>query len=90
MKVFNEKSEKELLDDPELDFLNSLPDPPERPKGSKREILREAWFRKVDESANQSAPQVRRLAAIPIVCTAAAAHLRELDHGPLHSGRRWR
>ena len=73
MKVFNEKSEKELLDDPELDFLNSLPDPPAPPRGSKRESLAEAWFRKVDESANQSAPQVRRLAAIPIVCTAAAA-----------------
>jgi hypothetical protein len=73
VKVFNEKSEKELLDDPELDFLNSLPDPPVPPKGNEHEALAEAWFRKVDEHANQSAPQVRRLAAIPIICTAAAA-----------------
>ena len=73
LKVFNEKTDKELLDDPELEFLNSLPDPPAPPKGNEREGLAEAWFRKVDESANHSAPQVRRLAAIPIVCTAAAA-----------------
>ncbi len=73
IKVYNEKAEKELLDDPELEFLNSLPDPNAPADTKKSENLAEVWFRKVDESATRSAPQVRRLAAIPIVCTAAAA-----------------
>jgi hypothetical protein len=73
VQIFNEKSEKELLNDPELDFLNDLPDPVERVESDTPQGLAWAWFRKVDESANKTAPQLRRLAAIPIVCTAAAA-----------------
>jgi hypothetical protein len=70
---FNEKTEEELLDDPELDFLNRLPDSNVSEETKGPEALARAWFRKVDESATRSAPQFRRLAAIPIVFTAAAA-----------------
>jgi len=72
-QFFNEKTEKELLDDPDLDFLNCLPDANEPPVTNKPEDFVRAWFRKVDESATRFAPQVRRLAVIPVVCTAAAA-----------------
>jgi hypothetical protein len=73
---FNEKPEQELLHDPELDFLNAQPDPihpidageTDTPQG-----LVWAWFHKMDQCANQTAPQLRRLAAIPILCTATAA-----------------
>jgi hypothetical protein len=74
MQVFNEKSEQQMLHDPELDFLNGLPDTPnskiESP-GSQGLVW--AWFHKMDDVANKTAPRLRRLAAIPIVCTAAAA-----------------
>jgi hypothetical protein len=73
VRVFNEKTEKEFLDDPELDFLNHVPDPNTPIETNTPEGLVRAWFRKVDESAGRFAPQFRRLAAIPIVCTAAAA-----------------
>jgi hypothetical protein len=76
--TFNEKTAKELLDDPELDFLNHLPEPPEGPEPGASQgtnqpgTLARSWFRKVDGSATRLAPQSRRLAAIPIVLTAAA------------------
>jgi hypothetical protein len=79
LRTFNEKTEKELLDDPELDFLNHLSEPRALPgpglsQGTNQpETLARSWFRKVDESATHLAPQSRRLAAIPIVFTAAAA-----------------
>ncbi|MGO9641196.1 MAG: hypothetical protein ACLP1Y_07830, partial [Candidatus Acidiferrales bacterium] len=72
VRNFNEKSEKELLDDPELEFLNGLPDPIAPVETKRAEGLARAWFRKVDESATRFAPVFRRLAAIPIVFTAAA------------------
>ena len=73
IRIFNEKAENELLDDPELELLNSLPDPNVIVETDKPESLARAWFRKVDDSATRCAPQSRRLAAIPIVFTAAAA-----------------
>ena len=73
VQVFNEKTERELLDDPELDFLNNLPDPPVSVESLGPEALARAWFHKVDESAARFAPQFRRLAAIPILFTGAAA-----------------
>jgi hypothetical protein len=121
ISTFNEKTERELLDDPELDFLNRLPDAkaskktkidlsdskfdsvshpcchsersaaksknlrfaflaqgwetssPNEGRINQPETLPRAWFCKVDESATRCAPQFRRLAAIPIVFTAAAA-----------------
>jgi hypothetical protein len=64
-----------LLHDPEMNFLNVLSDrasqsPINTPLG-----LVQAWFTKVDENASRIAPQFRRLAAIPIFCTAGAALL---------------
>lgn len=73
VEIFNEKSDEELLNDPELDFLNGLPDSPRPSDAEGPENLVWAWFRKIDQSADRFAPQVRRLATIPIVCTAAAA-----------------
>jgi hypothetical protein len=73
IRFFNEKTEEELLDDPELEFLNRLPDPRVLVESNQPEALARAWFRKVDESASRCAPQFRRLAAIPIMFTAAAA-----------------
>ena len=43
------------------------------PKQLGQKLLPGHGFARVDESANRSAPMFRRLAAIPIVCTAAAA-----------------
>ena len=73
VQAFNEKSEKELLDDPELDFLNGLPDPSGSVEVERPEALAQAWFRKVDACASRFAPQFRWLAAIPIVFTGAAS-----------------
>jgi hypothetical protein len=65
--------ERESKNDSELDFLNGLPD-----SGANFEIktkyeLAHAWFLKIDDNASHAAPQLRRLAAIPILCTAGAA-----------------
>ena len=73
IQYLNEK--KELLRDPEMDFLNGLADGPLKLPANTPEDLVQAWFTKVDERANHVAPQFRRLAAIPIFCTAAAALL---------------
>jgi hypothetical protein len=63
----------ELLRDPEMEFLNGLPDPKVSLPATTPQGLAQAWFAKVDENASHAAPQFRRLAAIPIFCTAAAA-----------------
>jgi hypothetical protein len=70
---FNE--DKELLNDPELDFLNALPDTEKEPHIRTPGDLARAWFLKIDTNASHASPQVRRLAAIPILCTAAASVL---------------
>jgi hypothetical protein len=75
VQVFNEKTDQQLLQDPELEFLNHLPDPTEPMDASRPEALARAWFHKVDASATRFAPQFRRLAAVPIVFTAAASLL---------------
>jgi hypothetical protein len=65
----------EILNDPEMLFLNGLPGPAmEIPSGFPRDLAN-AWFVKLDENASRAAPQFRRMAAIPIFCTAAAAVL---------------
>ena len=65
--------EKESFSDAELDFLNGLPDTGARPEIKSPFDLAHAWFLKIDDNASHAAPQLRRLAAIPIVCTAGAA-----------------
>ena len=72
-RVFNENAAAALTRDPELDFLNELPEPKEESEAKSPEALASAWFKKVDESATRFAPEVRQLASIPIICTAAAA-----------------
>jgi hypothetical protein len=65
----------DFLRDPELDFLNSLEEASaELPVGTAYDLAH-AWLVKVDENASRVAPQFRRLAAMPIFCTAAAAIL---------------
>ena len=65
----------EILQDPELRYLNGLPDPHEQLPSGFPHDLAHAWFVKLDENASRVAPQFRRMAAIPIFCTAAAAVL---------------
>ena len=62
-----------LLDDPELEFLNQLPDAGVPPPSGLGLRLARAWFDKVDANANHFAPRSRKLAAVPVTWTAAAA-----------------
>jgi len=70
---FNENPE--ILHDPEMRYLNGLPDPAVPLPAGFPHDLAQAWFMKMDENASRVAPQFRRMAAIPIFCTAAAAVL---------------
>jgi hypothetical protein len=67
--------DQESLNDPELDFLNALPDAGPQSNASTPGKLAQAWFEKIDMSATHASPRVRKLAAIPILCTAAASVL---------------
>jgi len=73
VQYFNEGPE--LLRDSEMELLNSLPDRAAELPATNPHALARAWFTKLDENASRVAPQFRRLAAIPIFCTAAAALL---------------
>ncbi len=75
MQVFNKTALEELqqLQDPELDFLNGLPDAGVTVLTDSSAELARAWLQKIDKNASRLAPQVRRLSSIPIVYTAAAA-----------------
>jgi hypothetical protein len=57
----------------ELNFLNSLPSVGITVVGGGGSTVVELWLAKLDVNAARLAPQVRRLAAGPIVCTALAA-----------------
>ncbi len=73
LQRFNE--DKELLNDPELDFLNALPEAEQEPCTRTPGDLAKAWFFKIDATATNASPRVRRLAAIPILGTASASIL---------------
>lgn len=73
VQSFNESPA--ILNDPEMRFLNGLADPKAQAPGGFPHDLANAWFVKLDENASRVAPQFRRMAAIPIFCTAAAAVL---------------
>jgi hypothetical protein len=73
MQVFHEEALRMFHQDSELDFLNSLPDEGVVLSTDSSTDLAKAWLEKTDANASRLAPQVRRLAAIPIMCTAAAA-----------------
>jgi len=76
IKHLNE--DKELLNDPEMDFLNALPEVEQEPCTRTPGDLARAWFVKIDTTATNASPRVRRLAAIPILGTAAASILSTL------------
>lgn len=59
--------------DPELEFLNGLPQRPRRSAESGPVRLPGDWFAKIDAYATRTGPRVRRIAVVPIVCTAAAS-----------------
>ncbi len=65
----------EILNDPEMGFLSELPDPVILQQPVTPQEVAKAWFAKMDENASRVVPQFRRMAAIPIFCTAAAAVL---------------
>lgn len=71
----NQAAENKLLHDPELNFLNDLPDCGIAGSGQSPTEIAVQWFQKVDANASRLAPQVRRLASIPILYTAVAALL---------------
>jgi hypothetical protein len=73
VQLFGEKTLPALEGDPELKFLNRLPSTGVTVGDGSPAALSAAWLAKLDDNAVQVAPQVRRLAAIPIVCTALAA-----------------
>ncbi|MGA7157347.1 MAG: hypothetical protein WBY53_10890 [Acidobacteriaceae bacterium] len=72
VQLCDEKQVPALDVDPELRFLNRLSSSHAVVNGSPPDIAT-AWLKKLDDNALQVAPQVRRLAAVPIVCTAIAA-----------------
>jgi len=74
-EIFNRDAMESLLVDPELDFLNGLPDMGSRPATGSQGDRAKAWLQKLDENATRFAPHVRRLAVVPILCTSAAAFL---------------
>ena len=65
----------EILNDPEMQFLNGLPEPAKQLPAGFPHDLANAWLVILVENARGVAPQVRRMAAVPIFCTAAAAVL---------------
>jgi uncharacterized membrane protein YciS (DUF1049 family) len=73
VRFLNESAE--ILDDPEMRFLNELPDPAVPMGAATPQEVAKAWFAKLDENASRVAPQFRLMAAIPIYCTAMAAVL---------------
>jgi hypothetical protein len=73
VQVFNEQAYDRLNDDHEMRLLNQLPDAGATLEDMSSTALAKAWLEKIDNNASGLAPQVRRMAAIPIVCTASAA-----------------
>jgi hypothetical protein len=63
----------QVLDDSELQFLNDLPDAGATLAEHSPIDQARAWFQKIDANASRFAPQVRRMASIPILFTAIAA-----------------
>jgi hypothetical protein len=74
LQELQRQSEQRPIYERELDFLNQLPsvgtaaDAADGPRG-----IAESWLAKLDANATELAPEVRRLAALPIVFTALAA-----------------
>lgn len=72
-EIFNREAMTEMLTDPELDFLNGLPDAATNSPPDGEEALAREWLRKMDANASRPAPPSRKLASVPVIYTAAAA-----------------
>jgi len=79
LETYNQPSDgpsrTETTGEAELEFLNRLPGLSDGPAPDSPTEIAAAWLEKLDRNAVLVAPQVRRLAALPIVCTALAAFL---------------
>lgn len=73
IEEIDDKASSQMFDDSELQFLNDLPDADAGIAEQSPLDLARAWFQKIDANASRYAPQVRRMASIPIVFTAIAA-----------------
>jgi hypothetical protein len=73
VQTIDERGVPDAVPEEELDFLNSLPSVGITIEGGGASTPVESWLDKLDVNAARLAPQVRRLAAGPIVCTALAA-----------------
>jgi hypothetical protein len=73
VQTIDERGVPDGVAEEELNFLNSLPSVGLSVGSSDASTLVELWLAKLDVNAARLAPQVRRLAAGPIVCTALAA-----------------
>jgi hypothetical protein len=67
--------EHALEPDAELEFLNALPESTGTAASTAPGDVVRAWFGKLDANATLAAPHVRRIVALPILCTAAASIL---------------
>jgi hypothetical protein len=72
-QTMDQRDVPDVVPEQELKFLNDLPPAGIIAGTDSPSTLVEAWLAKLDANAAQLAPQVRRLAAGPIVCTALAA-----------------
>ncbi len=73
VQTIRQRGEKNVAPEEELNFLNSLPSVGIVAEVDRPTALIQPWLVKLDANAAQLAPQVRKLAAGPIVCTALAA-----------------
>jgi hypothetical protein len=73
VQTIQQRGEQNVAPEEELNFLNCLPAAGTVAEVDSPTTLAESWLAKLDTNAAQLAPQVRRLAAGPIVCTALAA-----------------
>jgi len=65
----------------ELDFLNDLPEEGIVAASDGQSSIAALWLAKLDVNAAQVAPQVRKLAALPIILTALAAFFSATSQG---------
>ena len=73
VQAIQQRGEQNVASEEELNFLNCLPAAGTVAEVDSPTTLAGSWLAKLDRNAAQLAPQVRRLAAGPIVCTALAA-----------------
>ena len=88
VQTIQQRGEQDVAPEEELNFLNSLPSAGTVVEADSRTALIQSWLAKLDSNAAQLAPQVRKLAAGPIVCTALAAFVSAATQ-TVHSSGAW-